>query len=386
MNNTLDLRTFCPNPPDAAGVLSWVHIGDLHMRDAGPQNDLDLQAIVNEINESFAGSVSFVYLPGDNADHGDVPAYRVVREALDKLQVPWCAIVGDHDVEGKSFANFQTFMAEQTHYAFNAGGVRFLALNAFDVPKPPSFAVLPEQLRWIEQEMREASAAGQTTVLLLHCYPSDLTEGGEELTRLVSEYGVKLIEMGHTHYNEISHDGRTIYAATRSTGQIEEGPVGFSVTNLDRDVVSWKFFESARLPAVMITSPADERLLADDADGFSAGNVVLRVRAKVWAQGEVFGVEASFAGSSLSLQRISGSNVWEASIILQGISPGVYALRVVATETRGNSAADEIRVEMGEDRVARERAERDQDNALEAWPEHGLLGTQLGPNKNGRRW
>jgi hypothetical protein len=34
----------------------------------------------------------------------------------------------------------------------------------------------------------------------------------------------------------------------------------------------------------------------------------------------------------------------------------------------------------------RDRVERDQDNALDAWPEHGLLGTQLGPNKNGKKW
>jgi MFS family permease len=30
--------------------------------------------------------------------------------------------------------------------------------------------------------------------------------------------------------------------------------------------------------------------------------------------------------------------------------------------------------------------ERDQGNALGAWPEHGLLGKQLGPNKNGKKW
>lgn len=46
-------------------------------------------------------------------------------------------------------------------------------------------------------------------------------------------YGVRLIDMGHTHYNEIANDGRTLYTATRSTGHVEEGPVGFSVTNLD---------------------------------------------------------------------------------------------------------------------------------------------------------
>jgi Icc protein len=36
--------------------------------------------------------------------------------------------------------------------------------------------------------------------------------------------------------------------------------------------------------------------------------------------------------------------------------------------------------------VLQERLSRDQDNALQAWPEHGLLGTQLGPNKNGKKW
>jgi hypothetical protein len=38
------------------------------------------------------------------------------------------------------------------------------------------------------------------------------------------------------------------------------------------------------------------------------------------------------------------------------------------------------------DRVERERFESDQDSALEALPEQGLLGTQLGPNKNGKKW
>ena len=386
MNNTSELQTFRPNSPDRAGVLSWVHVGDLHMRAAGEQNDLDLQAIVEEINAAFARSISFVFLPGDNADHGDLPAYRIVREALDRLQVPWCAIVGDHDVEQKTFDNFRMFLAEQTHYAFTVQGVRFMALNAFDVPEPPSFAVFPEQLLWLEQLLQEATAAGQMKVLLLHCYPSDLKQGREELTRLVSEYGVKLMEMGHTHYDELSHDGRTIYAATRSTGQIEEGPVGFSVTNLDGGVVSWRFFELGRLPAVIITSPSDERLMADDAELESSGYREIRVRAKVWVEAAIARGEANFGASTVAMHRVSGSNVWEGSISVQEVAPGVHPLRVILTDTQGNAATDEIRVVIGSNRPVRERAERDQDNALEAWPEHGLLGTQLGPNKNGRKW
>lgn len=386
MNNTISLESFRPNEPDAAGVLSWVHIGDLHMREAGQQNDLDLQAIVDEVNVAFAGSVSFALLPGDNADHGNTQAYAVVRQSLDRLLVPWCAIVGDHDVEEKSFGNFRAALAEQIYYAFTAGKVRFLALNAFDRPDPRSFVVSPGQARWIEAQLKNAAEQKQSTVLLLHCYPSDLKEGGRELAQLTSEHGVKLVDMGHTHYNEISHDGRTIYTATRSTGQIEEGPVGFSVTNLDDGFVSWRFFELGQLPAVMITSPADERLIADRAELDSSGPQQLRVRAKVWGKAEIVSADATFEGQTISMRPVPRSRVWEATLRTVGTAVGIYPLRVAVRDAEGMSAEDAIQVLLGTDRQSRKRAERDQDNALEPWPEHGLLGTQLGPNKNGRKW
>ena len=265
--NTLALkRPFQPKSPDAAGVLSWIHLGDLHMTKAGEQNHLDLAEIVNEVNQDFADSVSFVFLPGDVADDGSRAAYAVVRGELDRLTVPWCAIIGDHDVHEKSFANFKEAMSEETHYAFTVGDTRFLAMNAFDVPEPPSFTVLDEQLRWAEVELQKATQAGHNKVLFLHCYPSDLKVGRDEVTRLVRDYEVRLVDMGHTHYNEISNDGRTLYSATRSTGQIEEGPVGYSVTNIDGNVVSWRFVELGKLPIAVITSPSDERLLTKSSE------------------------------------------------------------------------------------------------------------------------
>ncbi len=386
MNNTASLQTFRPNRPDAAGVLSWIHIGDLHMREAGRQNDLDLQAIIAEVNAAFRDSISFVFLPGDNADHGDLPAYSVVRQSLDRLQAPWCAILGDHDVEQKSFGNFQASLADQTFYAFTVGNVRFLALNAFDRPDPKSFALLPQQLQWAEAQLKDATAKHQEKVLLLHCYPSDLKEGAAELARLISKYQVKLVDMGHTHYNEMSHDGQTIYTATRSTGQVEEGPVGFSITNLDHGVVSWRFLDLGSLPAVVITSPADERLVADNAELESADRQRVHVRAKIWSRAPIVSVKATLGGQDASMQAVENSRVWEAILTLREIPDGAHPLQVVAKDAEGKTAQDEIHMLVGTKRLSRKRAERDQDNALEAWPEHGLLATQLGPNKNGRKW
>jgi len=64
-------------------------------------------------------------------------------------------------------------------------------------------------------------------------------------------------------------------------------------------------------------------------------------------------------------------------------------LGIWAEDADGRTAEDTVRVLVGNTTgTSRERLERDQDNALPAWPEHGLLGTQLGPNKNGEsgRW
>jgi 3',5'-cyclic-AMP phosphodiesterase len=314
---------FQPQSPDAAGIISWVHLGDLHMTRAGEQNHLDLAKIVDEVNLAFAGSVSFVFLPGDVADDGSRTAYSVVRGELDRLNVPWCAIVGDHDVQEKSFANFLEAMSEHTHYAFTVGSIRFVGMNAFDVPDPGSF-VLSEQ--------------------------------------------------------QLANDGRTLYSATRSTGQIEEGPVGYSVTNIDGNDVSWRFVELGKLPVVVITSPIDERLLRKSSET-PPGN--LKVRAKFWGDAQAERATAHLGGQSVSMKPVGNSQVWEADV--SAPHEGVYSLGVSIVDARGNVATDEIRIVIG-DLAERERAARDQDNALEAWLDHGLLGTQLGPNKNGKKW
>ena len=380
MNTLASKRPFQPQSPDAAGVISWVHFGDLHMTRAGEQNHLDLTEIVNEVNQAFADSVSFVFLPGDVADDGSRSAYAVVRGELDRLKVPWCAIIGDHDVHEKSFANFKKAMSEQTHYVFTVGDTRFLAMNAFDVPEPPSFTVSKEQLRWAEDELELATKNRQTKVLLLHCYPSDLKVGGEEVSRLVRKYDVHLIDMGHTHYNEIANDGRTLYSATRSTGQIEEGPVGYSVTNIDGDVVSWRFIELGKLPVAVITWPSDERLLTKESE---TEHGTLKVRAKFWGEIEAVQATAHLDGQTLPMKRVNNSHVWEADVPKP--REGTHPLKVSFKDAHGEVASDEIRLAVGQ-RTERKSEERDQDNALEAWPEHGLLGTKLGPNKNGKKW
>lgn len=208
--------TFTLLPFSASRTVSWIHIGDLHVTRSGDQSEIDLGRIVGEINAVYAkGGIDFVFIPGDIAEDGSVVAYEAVRQHLDRLKIPWCGIVGDHDVHEESFANFRHFISDTLHSRFTIGPYRFFRLNAFSTPRPDSFSLGHEQLYWLEQELEECKSAEERAVLLLHCYPSDLKQGGEDLRSLLRKYPVLLIDMGHTHYNELSNDGRTLYSATR---------------------------------------------------------------------------------------------------------------------------------------------------------------------------
>jgi 3',5'-cyclic-AMP phosphodiesterase len=379
------VHDFRPGLPDGAGIISWVHIGDLHMVRASDQNHRDLIAIVDQVNRVFASSIAFVILPGDLAEHGRAAEYFLVRQALGPLAAPWCSIIGDHDVQQRSFANYLSSMAAEEYYAFQVGSVSFLALNAFDIPDPASFCLLSKQLDWIEHQLR--SVQPNSAVLLLHCYPSDLKQGGERLRAMVASSAVRLIDMGHTHYNEVANDGQTLYTATRSTGQIEEGPVGFSVTSIDGDVTSWKFLRLGELPAVMITSPADERFITEAVVNGNIASATVRVRAKAWGETPVRNARANLGNKMLQLLQFPGTQVWAGEMDRGDLPDGVHPLSVTIEDSDGRIAEDSIRVVLGASACpSRQRAKRDQDNAIPAWPERGLLGTQLGPNKNGRKW
>jgi predicted phosphodiesterase len=382
-----DLKTlFTSKASDRDGIVSWVHFGDLNMTTPYEENYHDFLALIEEVNSVMASSLSFVFFPGDNADHGRAQEYEAVRIGLHQLSLPYFSIVGDHDVRTGSFDNYLRYMMPVTDFSFVLDSYIFVALNAFATADSKRFDVSKDQLQWTDHLLARAAAEGLRAVIFLHCYPSDLRKSAHALEKLIEKYGVLLVDMGHTHYNEIANDGKTLYTATRSTGQIEEGPVGFSVTNLDRGAVSWRFFELGLLPAVMITSPSDERLMTDADLSLLSQPKSVRVRAKIWHYAAIRYVGAQLPGQQAELQNVPGTRLWEGEIPTTSLAAGVYPLYVYAEDDGRRAAEDTILLRIGNAaHVLRKRAKRDRDNAIGAWPEHGLLGTQLGPNKKGRK-
>jgi hypothetical protein len=376
---------------DESHVLSWVHLGDLHITDAQEQNYQDFRALIDEVNEHLTGEngVHFAFLPGDNADNGTEAQFQLVRRTLEGLHLPVHILPGDHDIQSGSLELFRQWLEPELPKSLIIGRYRCVFLNSVDIPGTKGFDLGPKQIAWLEDELVDAARREQNVVLFMHTYPSELDGAASLVGEMIRRFGhVRLVEMGHTHYNEIANDGRLLYAATRSTGQIEEGPVGFSVTCLDGPVVSWKFKAlGTPWPLVMITSPADRALLTEISRPVKG---TIEVRAKVWTEFDEGVVRATCqvdAGLPLPMTRVGKTSVWSWFWYPSHLADGTHRI-TVRVETARGEGVDTINVLL--DRAGKfelpERHPRDMDNAIGAYPERGILGTQLGPNKNGRKW
>lgn len=363
-------------------IVSWVHFGDLHIAGGDEQNYRDLLELIDEVNGNAVEGMDFAILPGDNADDGEEEEYRLVKAAIARCRIPVHTITGDHDVAAGRLDLYRKYLGESLYKSFERGGYRFLFLNSVAQWRPPEFGLGSEQMKWLRSELGEGPS-----VVFMHAYPSEHGMDAAELRRLFREHSVLLVEMGHTHYNELGNDGRTVYAATRSTGQIEEGPAGFSVTTLDDGVVSWKFKPIGEWPLVMVTSPADERLIVDERNPAQVVRGAVQVRARVWGN-SVEDVTLSINdGTGVAMEAMDGCT-WGAVWDTDRMKNGLQMLRVRARTSDGRTADDCIRAWVDREGTYEAPARRDVDyeNAFGAWPEKHILGTQLGPNENGHAW
>jgi hypothetical protein len=369
--------------------ITWVHIGDLHMDEADGWESRDrLKAIVAEINGQIGDAADFVFLPGDNANHATPEQYRAITDALAPLQLPWRVIPGDHDFELGDLENYAAAFPEANRpEAEVIAGYRCIFLDIISAGAGgPDFRLTTHHRNRLLEELARAEAERQTPLVFMHAYPGDLAADGDMIAQVFADARVAFVDTGHTHYSELLNDGRVIYGATRSTGQIEEGGgrPGFSLVTVHGGVPSWRFKETGSdWPFVQIVAPADIRMVTRPADPQQVprpGEVAIVVKLFGQANGAV--MLSVDGGDTIGMEGIRGTALWRATIPLDA---GIHKVTV-------ESGADSDTIKLlvrAEDDIPRRGvpvAPGRDIHSIGAWPEHGIEGTQLGPNKNGMRW
>ena len=369
--------------------VTWVHIGDLHMDEADDYASRDrLDAIVAEICAHVGDAAHFVFLPGDNANHATPDQYRHIVEGLAPLTLPYRVIPGDHDFELGDLANYEAAFPEANRPEVDViAGHRCIFL---DIISPggggPDFRLTRHHHNRLLEELARAEAERQTPLVFMHAYPGDLAADGDTIARIFADARVAFVDTGHTHYSELLNDGRVVYGATRSTGQIEEGggKPGFALVTVHDHVPSWRFKETGGgWPFVQIVAPADIRMVTRPADPRQVprpGEV--EIVAKLFGEANGRTTLTIDDRPEIAMADIAGTAFFRATVPLD------VGLHRVTVSNGADRDTIKLLVRAENDIPRRDIpiASGQAIHAVGAWPEHGLEGTQLGPNRNGMRW
>jgi Icc protein len=351
------------------GVVSWIHFGDLLITTADQQNYADFKSIIEGTNRYFKNGVNFALLPGDNANDHAESQYKLIKHLADQLEVPLYAIPGERDHKGGTTL-YNKYLEPLNYYSFTADVYHFVFLDVMS-------GIGDAQNTWLTNDLDIAAKAGLKSVIFMHSFAS-----ASELQDVIKRDNVIMVDAGHTHFNEVANDGNTIYAATRSTGQVTEGPVGYSVINLDHGVVSWKFKQTGSWPFVMITSPADKLLMIG---GSQIVKDTIDVRVKVWDDMGVASATMQIdGGQAVPMDRIGETQMWRARFDAPRFSDGDHRISVNVVGAGGNTNQDVITVTVNHAGSVPQvqRSFGPVGNDVGAYVEKGLLGTHT--TKSGR--
>lgn len=186
---------------------------------------------VEDINKD--DQIQFVIISGDIANFGSDDELKKAKEILDKLNVPWFIIPGNHDAtwsESGTNSFITTFGYER--FEFEAGGIKFLG-----TPCGPNIRMAPallprESYSWLKEQI--LSIDKNQPIFYVNHYPLDtsvLRYG--ELIDLLKVGNTQLVINGHWHQNRAMQYEGIPGAIIRSTQKDSQREVGYVVVDVD---------------------------------------------------------------------------------------------------------------------------------------------------------
>lgn len=313
--------------------------GDLHLAEPGLPNHRTALWVVGEVNDLIRPD--FVQFIGDNVQDGTADQFALFHELTARLRVSWYALVGDHDAQGDPGAAAFREHVGDTYGATSLGGYRFIRLNTQEA-RPVGLS--PEQLGWFRAEVDGALAGGERVVVFQHNYPYQVWEdfagpGIDGWREVVQSRPVHAILTGHTHYWQVANDGRNAVVTTRSIGDPEGGPPGYTVAVFRAEDFAVTYRSVAdRGPLVLVTHPREAILATGPAHVVTGPD---EVRVRVWSREPVEMVGFRVDGGPWRRLEPAGNGTWRGRLPGDRLAKGTHRLAVRA-EAGGSAGEREI--------------------------------------------
>jgi hypothetical protein len=205
---------------------SFVQLSDTHVGFEGPPNPLGTKAFeqaVEAIN-ALPRQPDLILFTGDLTHDSEKEGETLARmkrfkEIAARLRVKNVKFVpGEHDAGLDGGQVYRTVFGP-SHYAFDHGGVHFIALDNVSQGKP---VVGPEQIDWLRKDLARFGKSAPI-VVFTHRPLFDLkpewewyTGDGDEVMNLLAPYANVTVLYGHIHRNHEQVTGSARHLAARS--------------------------------------------------------------------------------------------------------------------------------------------------------------------------
>jgi 3',5'-cyclic AMP phosphodiesterase CpdA len=220
--------------PRQPGSIQFAVIGDMG---TGRRPQYELATRMEMLRHTFP--FDFVITLGDNIYGGSGPndfltKFELPYKALLDAGVKFYASLGNHDgIEESLYKPFN--MGGRRYYTYKKGKTQFFALD--------SSYLSPEQLSWLEKELRNSTADWKIPYFHHPLYSSALKHGSDLEVRKVLEplflqYGVQVVFSGHDHvYERMKPQKGVAYFVEGAAGQLRKGNLknGTSLTAIGYD-------------------------------------------------------------------------------------------------------------------------------------------------------
>lgn len=161
------------------------------------------------------GDVDFVIHCGDLSDFGVTKEFELMRDELEKLQVPYVCLLGNHDCLGTGADVFR-YIWGNPDFSFQAGDTHFLCLNTNAFEYDYSTAV--PDFTFIRNDREQLPDGVTRTVVAMHAQPTS-EQFNNNVAYIFQEEICKFPALafcicGHGHYtqdNEWFGDGIHYY-------------------------------------------------------------------------------------------------------------------------------------------------------------------------------
>ncbi len=182
----------------------------------------DLKDEVGDINRRN-DSLDFVIHCGDLSDFGATREFQWTRDHLEKLQIPFVALLGNHDCLGTGNQSYNVIFGDPD-FSFIAGRVKFLCLNTnaieYDYSRPvPNFD-------FIEEQSTAESFRFDRTVVCMHAAPFS-EQFNNNVAKVFNYYthqlpGLMFCLYGHGHHSrqdDLFGDGNIYYQVSSAANR-----------------------------------------------------------------------------------------------------------------------------------------------------------------------